>query len=293
MARRSWRWRPTVARRSSDDTIARRVEPRGGPRRLARSGRADEHDEARIGQPDGHRATLAHPPFMIAPMIFTTRCAGCDRRVRRCAAPCRFALLGPAAAGRRPACSSPRRSPAGSATSSSGSSTATGGRSPVTSPACSSTGSPAPASGSTSSPGRRPSLRRRQQRGFDQAELVARQVARQLGVPCRRLLERAGRRAGADRAGPRGAARRAGVPGPPAGAGGAGPRRRRRGHHRCHPARPPRRRCARPGRRPSSWPRSRRRRRAPPGPAGRLSRPTGTAPGPITVVSPGARRTVR
>ena len=26
--------------------------------------------------------------------------------------------------------------------------------------------------------------------GFDQAELVARQVARQLGVPCRRLLER-------------------------------------------------------------------------------------------------------
>ena len=36
------------------------------------------------------------------------------------------------------------------------------------------------------------SARRRRQRGFDQAELVARQVARQLGVPCRRLLERAG-----------------------------------------------------------------------------------------------------
>ncbi|MET0325609.1 MAG: phosphoribosyltransferase family protein [Ilumatobacteraceae bacterium] len=34
------------------------------------------------------------------------------------------------------------------------------------------------------------SHRRRHQRGFDQAELVARQVARQLGVPCRRLLER-------------------------------------------------------------------------------------------------------
>lgn len=31
---------------------------------------------------------------------------------------------------------------------------------------------------------------RRHERGFDQAELVARQVARQLGVPCRRLLER-------------------------------------------------------------------------------------------------------
>jgi predicted amidophosphoribosyltransferase len=31
---------------------------------------------------------------------------------------------------------------------------------------------------------------RRRGRGFDQAELIARQVARQLGVPCRRLLER-------------------------------------------------------------------------------------------------------
>ncbi len=31
---------------------------------------------------------------------------------------------------------------------------------------------------------------RRRTRGFDQAELVARVVARQLGVPCRRLLER-------------------------------------------------------------------------------------------------------
>jgi ComF family protein len=34
--------------------------------------------------------------------------------------------------------------------------------------------------------------RRRHERGFDQAELVARHVARQLGVPCRRLLERHG-----------------------------------------------------------------------------------------------------
>ena len=33
---------------------------------------------------------------------------------------------------------------------------------------------------------------RRRARGFDQAELVARQVARQFGVPCRRLLERDG-----------------------------------------------------------------------------------------------------
>ena len=34
------------------------------------------------------------------------------------------------------------------------------------------------------------SRRRRQQRGFDQAEVVARRVAAQMGVPCRRLLER-------------------------------------------------------------------------------------------------------
>lgn len=33
---------------------------------------------------------------------------------------------------------------------------------------------------------------RRRSRGFDQAELIARQVARQFGVPCRRVLERDG-----------------------------------------------------------------------------------------------------
>lgn len=36
------------------------------------------------------------------------------------------------------------------------------------------------------------SRRRRHQRGFDQAEVVARRVAGQLGLPCRRLLERDG-----------------------------------------------------------------------------------------------------
>ena len=35
--------------------------------------------------------------------------------------------------------------------------------------------------------------RRRRQRGFDQGELIARTVARQLGLPCRRLIERADR----------------------------------------------------------------------------------------------------
>lgn len=36
------------------------------------------------------------------------------------------------------------------------------------------------------------SRKRRRRRGFDQAELVAQRVAAQLGVPCRRLLERDG-----------------------------------------------------------------------------------------------------
>lgn len=47
------------------------------------------------------------------------------------------------------------------------------------------------------------SRRRRHRRGFDQAEMVARRVAVQLGVPCRRLLERDGHAAaqtGLDRA---------------------------------------------------------------------------------------------
>lgn len=36
------------------------------------------------------------------------------------------------------------------------------------------------------------SSRRRRERGFDQGEFLARAVARQLGVPCRRLLDRDG-----------------------------------------------------------------------------------------------------
>jgi predicted amidophosphoribosyltransferase len=36
------------------------------------------------------------------------------------------------------------------------------------------------------------SRRRRHQRGFDQAEVVAKRLAAQLGIPCRRLLERDG-----------------------------------------------------------------------------------------------------
>lgn len=38
--------------------------------------------------------------------------------------------------------------------------------------------------------------KRRRERGFDQGELIARSVARQLGLPCRRLLERSEARPG-------------------------------------------------------------------------------------------------
>jgi predicted amidophosphoribosyltransferase len=47
------------------------------------------------------------------------------------------------------------------------------------------------------------SRRRRRQRGFDQAEVVARRVAAQMGIPCQRLLERdsaSGPQTGLDRA---------------------------------------------------------------------------------------------
>ncbi|MEM8747656.1 MAG: phosphoribosyltransferase family protein [Actinomycetota bacterium] len=43
--------------------------------------------------------------------------------------------------------------------------------------------------------------RRRRERGFDQAEVIARTVARQLGVPCRRVLERSGDRSGSAQTG--------------------------------------------------------------------------------------------
>ena len=68
-------------------------------------------------------------------------------------------------------------------------------------------------------------------RGYDQAELLAREVAKQLGVPCRRLLYRAhgdpqtGRTRMQRLVGPAFRAR-------PVSAGSARPRRRRRRHHR-------------------------------------------------------------
>jgi len=133
----------------------------------------------------------AHPFVMLGPMIFTTRCAGCDTPGAPICRTCRFALVSRA----RP------EAPDGVLVA-------------------------APFSGRVrdvllgfkyrnrravgghlaglllkrlAAEGRRidvvtwapTSRRRRRERGFDQAELVARHLARQLGVPCRRLLDRA------------------------------------------------------------------------------------------------------
>ena len=80
------------------------------------------------------------------------------------------------------------------------------------------------------------SAARRRARGFDQAELVARQVARQFGVPCRRLLEREGPGSAPDRARTQRTTPRADLPGPPARPGRTRGGRRRRGHHGRHDA---------------------------------------------------------
>jgi ComF family protein len=122
-------------------------------------------------------------------MLFTTHCAGCDRPGATLCRTCRFALLGPApTASPGVLVAAPftgrvrdillgfkyrnRRAIAGHLAGLLVNRLARAGeRVDVV--------TWAPTSG-----------RRRRQRGFDQAELVARQVARQLGVPCRHLLER-------------------------------------------------------------------------------------------------------
>jgi ComF family protein len=123
-------------------------------------------------------------------MIFMTRCAGCDRAGATLCRTCRFALLAPAPSGTPGVLvAAPftgrvrdillgfkyrnRRAIAGHLAGLLVNRLARSGeRVDVV------TWAPT-------------SARRRRQRGFDQSELVARQVARQLGVPCRHLLERA------------------------------------------------------------------------------------------------------
>ena len=199
VACRSWRWRPTTARRSSDDTIAEAGNQFAAHVDLPGAGDADQHDQARVGQPQ-HRLTLAHPSSMIGSMILTTRCAGCDRPGAPLCRTCRFALVGrvtpPAPPGVLVAAPFTgrvrdvllgfkyrnRRAVAGHLAGLLVNRVAASGRRVDVV-----TWAPT-------------SARRRHQRGFDQAELVARHVARQLGVPCRRLLERQGPGRSADRA---------------------------------------------------------------------------------------------
>ena len=77
--------------------------------------------------------------------------------------------------------------------------------------------------------------RRARRRGYDQAEAIAQAIARQLGVPCRRLLYRAHGtpQTGKSRSRPPGGP---GLPRPPASCRPDGAGRRRRRHHRGHVA---------------------------------------------------------
>jgi predicted amidophosphoribosyltransferase len=127
-------------------------------------------------------------------MIFMTRCAGCDRPGAAVCTTCRFALLGP-----RPRCG-----PHGvhAAVPFTGRARKVvlalkyGNRRQVARHLAGLVVNAVVAEGDhlaidvvTWAP---TGPARRRTRGFDQAELVARTVARQLGVPCRRLLERDG-----------------------------------------------------------------------------------------------------
>lgn len=125
-------------------------------------------------------------------MIFETRCAGCDRAGAPICTTCRFALLGPA----------PRPSPHGvlAAVPFTGRArTIVLGWKYRNRRAVSrhlaglivnrllATRAHHDLDVVTWAP---TSAKRRRERGFDQGELLARAVARQLGVPCRRLLDR-------------------------------------------------------------------------------------------------------
>ncbi len=129
---------------------------------------------------------------MIATMIFTTRCAGCDRPGAPLCRTCRFALVSRADPG------APEGVLVAAAFSGRVRDVLLGfkyrNRRAIAGHLAGLLVNRLVAAGHrvdmvTWAP---TSSRRRRQRGFDQAELVARQVARQLGVPCRRLLERVG-----------------------------------------------------------------------------------------------------
>jgi ComF family protein len=154
----------------------------------------DIDESVRVIPAQGGRRTLKYPFASLDFMIFETRCAGCDKPGAPICTTCRFALLGPAPddsshgvvaavaftgrarnvvlgwkyRNRR----SVSRHLAGLIVNGLFAMRAHHDVDVVTW---------APTS-----------QKRRRERGFDQGEFLARAVARQLGVPCRRLLDRHG-----------------------------------------------------------------------------------------------------
>ncbi len=134
---------------------------------------------------------MTHPRVKLHSMIFQTRCAGCDRPGVSLCSTCRFALLGasrPAARGvvtavpftgraRAVVLSLKYRNRRGVARHLAG----------LLVNRLIESGAHRELDAVTWAP---TSRTRRARRGFDQGELIARTVARQLGVPCTRLLER-------------------------------------------------------------------------------------------------------
>ncbi len=138
--------------------------------------------------------TLSHPLVMLVDMIFSSRCAGCERPGPVLCRTCRFALAAPAGLPSGPVVAAvpfvgrPRTVLL---------SYKYGNRRAIGHHLAGLLVNRLLARGVTAADvdvvtWAPTSGRRRRRRGFDQAELVARRVAAQLGVPCRRLLEREG-----------------------------------------------------------------------------------------------------
>ena len=188
------------------------------------------------------RGTLRHPFVTLDSMMFQTRCAGCDAPGVAVCTTCRFALARTAPAAARTACTPRCRSPDGPRgraraevpQPAPGRSTSRRtGRQRRSSPT-------ATIATSTWSRGRRPARRGDGARGFDQGELMARSrrsPARRAVPPAARAVRSDGH---AQTGRSRRASRRGAVRGPTRPRRTSGDRRRRRRHHRCHPAGRPR-----------------------------------------------------
>ena len=159
--------------------------------RIAPESAAATH-ESDVTPAENGRATLRHPRALMDPMIFETRCAGCDKPGTAICTTCRFALLGPP----------PRSASHGVIAAVPFTGRARNivlgwkyrNRRAVSRHMAGLIVNRLIAERAhhdidlvTWAP---TSAKRRRERGFDQGELLARSVARQLRVPCRRLLDR-------------------------------------------------------------------------------------------------------